>query len=308
MKKRITIEDEMANYINPTMDIVIRYLFGTQERKDLLLSLINAVQEESGFPKIAEIEIIDPTLLPRWKDEKLSIIDMHAIDEHGHQYDIEVQSANERGFRERMLYYWARMYGDQLEKGSDYWKLRPVILIGLLDFDLFPDEPRYHLCFAPTEIGRPDLRLTPHMVMHFLQLPRVDEAKLPGKWGPEKMDKLRKWLEFLRHEGKDEEKVRKLSEDDPEIAKAHEAYEEFIADKQMRLAYEMRFKAVMDHNWRIEGAKATGLELGLKQGIEQGIEQGLKKGREEGALSERERLATSLRKKGFSEADIDNMF
>lgn len=39
-------------YVKPTSDIFIKYLFGTEENKFLLLAFINAVLENSGFPLI----------------------------------------------------------------------------------------------------------------------------------------------------------------------------------------------------------------------------------------------------------------
>lgn len=44
-------------YIKPTSDIFIKYLFGKEENKELLLKFINAVHENSDFPLIKTIEI-----------------------------------------------------------------------------------------------------------------------------------------------------------------------------------------------------------------------------------------------------------
>ncbi|MBF0411958.1 MAG: PD-(D/E)XK nuclease family transposase [Desulfamplus sp.] len=43
-------------YIKPTSDIFIKYLLGTEEHKDLLLSFINAVMTDSGFPLVKSVE------------------------------------------------------------------------------------------------------------------------------------------------------------------------------------------------------------------------------------------------------------
>ena len=44
-------------YIKPTSDIFIKYLFGTEENKILLLAFINAVLENSGFSLIKKVEL-----------------------------------------------------------------------------------------------------------------------------------------------------------------------------------------------------------------------------------------------------------
>jgi hypothetical protein len=50
----------MGYYVKPTSDIFIKYLLGSEENKDLLLSFINANLSEIGFDKIVKVVIKNP--------------------------------------------------------------------------------------------------------------------------------------------------------------------------------------------------------------------------------------------------------
>ena len=50
----------MGTYIKPTSDIFFRYLFGSEENSNLLLSFINSVMEDVSFPILASIKIKNP--------------------------------------------------------------------------------------------------------------------------------------------------------------------------------------------------------------------------------------------------------
>ena len=46
--------------VYPYSDIFVRYLLGNEKNKDLLLSFINAVNEDSNFPLITDLTIKNP--------------------------------------------------------------------------------------------------------------------------------------------------------------------------------------------------------------------------------------------------------
>ena len=43
---------------------------------------------------------------------------------------------NEGNMPERMLYYWSRLFGNQLKSGNPYDKLQKTISVGIFDFEL----------------------------------------------------------------------------------------------------------------------------------------------------------------------------
>ncbi len=252
--------------VKPTSDIFIKYLFGKEEHKHLVLDFINAVQKNSGFPLIRELEIKNPFNIKSIVTEKESILDIKAVAEDGRTFNIEVQTSGYGVFKHRSLYYWATLYGTQLKVGDQYGKLFPVICINILDFKLFGQKEQYHLCFMLREMKTPELILTDHLAIHFLELPEFKDYSMDRT--------LDQWLYYLKHEGSEEENMtmtlKTLFEDNPRLAEAHEKYLAFTRDEELREAYESRMKWLMDYNSGMYAARQEGLEEGIEKGIEKG--------------------------------------
>jgi hypothetical protein len=78
-------------------------------------------------------------------DGKTTILDIKARDETGRQFNVEMQMLAFGAFRQRALYYWARLHQGQLKKGKDFRVLRPTIAVCFIDTPLFPDIADYPL-------------------------------------------------------------------------------------------------------------------------------------------------------------------
>jgi predicted transposase/invertase (TIGR01784 family) len=55
----------------------------------------------------------------------------------GTMYIVEMQLSQVIAFDKRIQYYVSKEYSSQIEKGDDYSKLTPVVLVGILEFDYF---------------------------------------------------------------------------------------------------------------------------------------------------------------------------
>jgi predicted transposase/invertase (TIGR01784 family) len=80
-------------YVKPTSDIFIKYLFGREEDKSLLLNFVNAVQENMNFPRIKDIELKNTFNIKNLALDKESVLDIKAVSETGEIYNIEVQTS-----------------------------------------------------------------------------------------------------------------------------------------------------------------------------------------------------------------------
>jgi len=80
-----------------------------------LLSFINAVHSDSGFPVIKTVEIKNPFNIKNFSIDKESIVDVKATDENQRVYDVEVLTTGNYIFRNRTLYYWTKLYSSQLK-------------------------------------------------------------------------------------------------------------------------------------------------------------------------------------------------
>ncbi len=241
----------MSTYVKPWADIYIRYLFGRESNKDLLLSFINAVLEDDGFTPIVSIELKNPFNLREAARDKESILDIKACDESGRMYDIEVQSGGSSRFKQRSLYYWAKNYTAQLETGEQYTALNPVICINILDFVLIQDLDNFHTCFLPMEKDNPEYVLTDHFMLHFLELPKLVKHD-------DFTNSLERWIAYLKYEGMEDTTMKLVIKDDPVFEKAHEEYSRFTEDDAMREMYEAREKWRKDYNTGMAEARHEG--------------------------------------------------
>ena len=182
---------------------------------------------------------------------------------------------------DRALFYLAKMYTEEIRPGQNYSVFKKCVSISILDFTLFPDNTDFYSCFHIREDSRHTL-YTDKMEFHVLELP-----KLPDKLKEDSGDILL-WAKFINAERKEEFDM--LAEKNTYIESAYEQLQVISQDKQKRLEYEAREKAILDYNQGIFEAEQRGIQQGIQRGIQQGIQQGIQRGiAEEQKNTERER-------------------
>ena len=178
--------------IDPTIDYAFKRVFGRQENEESLCSLLNAVLRRPVGQRIESVVILNPFLPLEAFDDKLSVLDIKARDESGRTFNVEMQIRLHHALRERVLFYWAKLYTEQLSEGEDYAALRPTISVLVVDDILFPELADPHHRFRLCEESRGTV-FSDQIELHVLELPKF------AKRLPELMDDLDKWLFFLRH-------------------------------------------------------------------------------------------------------------
>lgn len=259
----------------PTSDIVFQYILGAEENKDLLLSFINAVLLDKGFPEVKDVVLKNPFSLDTWSGGKLAVLDVRAVDEEGRIYDIEIQKSDQEGLVNRFLFYWARLYAGQLRKGKAYHLLKPVICINVLTFRLFEEFRQYHSCFVLKELSEQSEQiLTEHLQLHYVELPKL--RREPGQ----ARSVLERWLQFFDcSDEKQWEDAMKILAKDPVIGKAHRVFRTVTAQSRARELHEARLK----QEWDIASWKYEEREKGRREGLLEGELKGELKGKQEAA-------------------------
>lgn len=244
--------------ISPRVDIAFKKIFGVEENKDLLLSLINSIVGTKD--KIAEITLLNPYNVKNFRQDKLSILDIKAIGEDGKRYNIEIQISDEANYDKRALYYWAKLYTEQLKIAEDYSTFSKAIGIHILNFTSIPDVDRYHNVFHITE-KETGLLYFKDLELHTIELKKFSKnthAKLADIVAIVK-NSLDMWAAFLtRHDLLNKEQL-PLELNDPALKKAlgvldimnfgpeeREAYEEHLKWLRMETSalkkYEIKWK------------------------------------------------------------------
>lgn len=88
------------------------------------------------------------------------------------------------------------------------------------------------------------------------------------------------WMRFLG--GKNREEFEDMAKKDEYIEEAYNELKKLSHDEQMRMEYELRQKAIRDHNMMMKTARKHGYESGYEMGEKHGYEVGEKHGYEVG--------------------------
>ena len=202
---------------------------------------------------IKETRILNPYLRKVHEDDKLGILDVCILMNNDAVIDVEIQLSELLVWPDRSLFYASKMYTDQIEQGQKYDVLKKCVSISILDFTLFKKEAGFYSCFHIREDTRGFL-YTDKMEFHVIELP-----KLPPEL-KEDCTGLELWAKFINAERKEEFDM--LAGRDPYIDSAYQQLQVISQDKQKRLEYEAREKAVRDYNQGMFEAKEKGREEG----------------------------------------------
>ncbi|MFA7241405.1 MAG: Rpn family recombination-promoting nuclease/putative transposase [Sulfuricellaceae bacterium] len=118
-------------------DIAFKKVFGDERHKEILIGFLNAVLDLQNDKRIKDLTLKNPWQAPDLPTLKETILDIKALDHRGVAFIVEMQVKSQPCFDKRALYYTAKAYTAQIDKGEDYPKLNQVIFIGILDFNSF---------------------------------------------------------------------------------------------------------------------------------------------------------------------------
>ena len=221
-------------------------------RCGFVAALINCKPED-----IEETILLPTELDKKYEDDKLGILDVRVMLKDGTQIDIEMQVAPYALWPERSVFYLSKMLLGQIHKGDSYRVLPKCIHVGILDFQLFPDQEEFYSCFHFREDTRHTL-YTDKMEIHILELPKLKNHKYPETT-------LLDWARFFNAEEKEE--FEEMAEKNTYISRAYEELQHLSADDKKRLEYEAREKAIMDTISFIKDGQYLAREEGRQEGV-----------------------------------------
>jgi predicted transposase/invertase (TIGR01784 family) len=271
--------------INPRVDFAFKILFGSEENKDILLPFINAVLAPTN--QFAEIELLNPYNHKTHSTGKLSILDIKAKDKNGKLCHIEMQMNDRIAYDQHALYYWSKIYSQQLSEGQSFSQLRKTISIHVLNFNHL-DELDYHNIYHLLNT-KTHSRYSEDLELHFIELKKFD------KDFSHLTTALDRWASFLtRAEQWERNVVPQELKGDPAIEKAAHALDTLSLDKEERELYEAQLKWLMDQAAILEKKEEDSIEIGKEIGRKEGEAIGLEKGEVKGVRN----VALRMLKKG----------
>jgi predicted transposase/invertase (TIGR01784 family) len=260
--------------IDPRVDIAFKKIFGVEENKDLLVSLINSIVSQED--QVTEVTLLNPYNPKHFREDKLSILDIKATGEDGKRFNIEIQISDEADYDKRALYYWAKLYTEQLKVAEDYTSLTKAIGIHILNFTSIPEVKAYHNVFHITE------KETGVLYFKDLELHTVELKKFAGDKREELTDMIAKvkstldmWSAFLtRHDLLNKDHLPSTM-DNPALKKALGVLEVMNFGDEERQAYEDHLKWLRIETNTLRKYEAKGFAAGKAAGIAEGREEGM---------------------------------
>ena len=236
---------------DPKEDFIFKMIFGTEENKSILISLLNSILK--GRPYINDVTLENTEISKIFKDGKSSRLDILATDDNGIKYDIEMQCRKTKDIINRTLFYASKSFAKDLKKNEDYNKSR-VISIWIFGENITERiEPISEalMTFQPYQRDKYGI-MTDNIRIIYLELNKYIVSDENIKY------KLSKWVDFL----KDPINLNKDTVEDEDIDKARKTLEYISTSKEERIIIEKIIEGRND----FYSAKNTAREEGKEEG------------------------------------------
>lgn len=236
----------MEDFImKPKVDMAFKEIMMDEKARIGFLSAMLKIRPED----IKETRILNANLRKEHEDDKQGILDVRILMNDAVEINVEIQLTRLKVWANRALFYLAKMYADQIAPKQNYGVFKKCVSISILDFKLFPEEEDFYSCFHIREDTR-NFIYTDKMEFHVLELPKLPEEL------KEDCSNIELWAKFINAERKEEFDM--LAQKDPYIKSAYEQLQVVSQDKEKRLEYEARQKAIWDYNQMVLEAEERG--------------------------------------------------
>lgn len=279
--RRLIILAGMGRYVNPLADFAFKKLFGSESGKESLISFLNSI-----LPQKHQIEDVEyrPTEARGGSEfERSMYFDLRCRATNGQEIIVEVQKSYNQWFTDRMLYYSTFPIQEQVkrETKTNYIKLNPVYLIGVLNF-AFPsakgEEKQVVQHIRPVDIRTGEEHSDKWNLM-YVQLENFEKRE-------EELESVQdRWLYVLKHL--------------PELDKLPEKLQDRVFEHFFQLAEISNFSAEEKNTYEmslLSLADGEALMMTAKN-----------EGKEEGKLQALIETASRMLSKGFSVEDVSDL-
>ena len=289
--------DNKERYINPYTDFGFKKLFGTEMNKDLLISFLNALFNNSEN-EIEDIQYLNGENLGEGYGDRRSVFDVYCMTKDGSRFIVEMQKAEQEYFKDRSVYYSTTPIRQQAVKGQWGYHLENVYTIGILNF-VFPNGE------YPADSYRHEIKLKDVEDNHvfydkltfvYLEMPKFNKTEdqletMFDKW----MFVLQNLYRLLERPKALQDRIFQKLFEQAEIAK--------YSDSE-RWQYEESKKVFWDNYSVMKTAVDKALKQGHEEGLAEGRAEGLAEGIEKGAQQEKLDTIHRLQSLGLSVEQI----
>ena len=256
--------------VSAKLDVIFKKLF--TENSDLLHSFVASMLDIPP-ESIKEITISNPELPPETVASKFSRLDL-SLNVDDKLVNVEIQVKTDTDYRDRTLFYWAKLYSSELKSGEDYSELKQTITINIINFNMF-DGADYHTEVAAMIKGTNEV-FSDKFSIHFFELKKVGKK-------PNPTNRRELWLQFINADS--EEEFNMLEQTNvPIMQKAVRVIYDMSEDTRVKKIARLREKALHDEASALKNAK------------------------EEGRAEERNSAIQKMRELGFTDEQIREIY
>ena len=244
---------------DPKEDFIFKMIFGSEENKSILISLLNSILKER--PYIKDVKLENNEISKIFKDSKSSRLDILAVDDNGIKYDIEMQCRKTKDIPNRAVYYASKLFTKDLKENDDYNKSR-VISIWIFAENVTNRKSAISEALMTFQKNKDDDYeiLTDNIRIIYLELRKY----LINSYNYN--DKLTKWVDFLTNPIK----LDRNTVEDKDIEKAIKTLDYISTNDEERLIIDKIIEGRNDFYSAKNIAKEEGREEGLKEGEKKG--------------------------------------
>ena len=226
-----------------------------QKNEEVLRNLL-ATLLEMDEADIVDCHLENPIELGKEIEGKECILDVKLTLNNAKIINIELQVYKQTYWVERSLLYWARAF-DSLKSGQDYSMLLPTYHIGILDFTLFEDHPKFMAKYQILDVEDGYL-YSDKLCIKVLDLTQLEIARSQS----EADKKLLKWASIFKAE---------TLEELEQLASGEEVFENMVVTMK-KLSEDEKIRMQCEAREDYERCLITEYNAGKQDGIEQGIE------------------------------------
>jgi predicted transposase/invertase (TIGR01784 family) len=278
LKPNLNFPSVDCELISPSCDWTFKQIFSDPMLlKNFLMSVL-----DWDYAPIEHIEFLDKDVLKNALTDKDSRLDLKVITQDKTILNVEIQTTATPEYMERSIYYWAKIYEEQLTEAQPYNRLYPVICVNILTQNHTKlIHKSFYNQYSIRNNDDSGHTISDRLSIHFIELPKFEELWV------ENSDR-NNWLTFM----KDPKEVMMHTNHNPHIEKAVQKLEWLSQDPDQRAVYEARQKTLRD--------RLSEMDYALSQGLEKGREEGREEGREQGREEQKIQTAKAFMKKSVS--------
>lgn len=242
--------------VSAKLDIIFKKIF--TENEDMLQEFLADILD-IPYDDIQDIIVAKQELTPETIDGKFSRLDLN-LKVADKLINVEIQLKGDNDYRDRTLFYWAKLYTSELKSGETYGQLKKTICINIINFNMF-DRSDYHTEIV-TSIKDTGEVFSDKFSIHFFELKKVGKKVNPN-------NRRELWMQFLNADSEEEFEVLKQT-NVPIMNKAVNVIYDLSEDTKIREMARLREKALHDEASALANAKNEGISIGEAKGKAEG--------------------------------------